>query len=163
MIFNYIKIAWRNISKSKFFSFVNIFGLSVGLASCMLIALYLNYETSYDNYHKNVGNLYEVGTTIINKGEKGDNKPLTSPPIAAALKQEFPEVEETARLLPLVTDEKNLVQYSPADGEKKSFLEENGFIADATFFDLFTYNFIEGNPINALKNPNSIVISESMA
>src|SRR5579872_2276220 len=163
MIKNYLTIAWRNIMKNKFFSFVNIFGLSVGLACCMLIALYLHYETSYDSYHKNIANLYQVGTTSIKKGEKDNKNPYTSPPIAAALKREFPEVNETARLLALVTDDKNLVQYNAPGGEKKSFLEDNGFIADPSFFKLFTYHFIEGNPNNALKNPNTIVISELMA
>jgi len=163
MIKNYLKIAWRNMMKNKFFSIVNIFGLSVGLACCMLITLYLHYETSYDSYQKNIKNLYQVGTTSIKKGEKDNKNPYTSPPIAAALKQEFPEVDETARLLALMTDDKNLVQYNSPGGEKKSFLEENGYIADPSFFRLFTYNFIEGNPHSALRNPNTIVISETMA
>jgi putative ABC transport system permease protein len=140
--------------RNKFFSFVNILGLSVGLACCMLIALYLHYETSYDSYHKNINNLYQVGT---------NKQPFTSPPIAAALKQEFAEVDETARLLPLMSDDKTLVQYTVPGAGKKSFLEENGFIADPSFFSLFTYNFIEGNPVTALKNPNTIVISEDIA
>ncbi|EHQ26295.1 ABC transporter permease [Mucilaginibacter paludis] len=163
MIRNYIKIAWRNIMKNKAFSCINIFGLSAGLTCCMLIALYLHYETSYDSYHKNIDNLYQVGTTMIKKGKKDDNTAHTSPPISAALKQEFPEIAETARLVNLFTDEVNLVQYTTPANQKKSFLEEHGFIADPAFFKLFTYNFIEGQPDNALANPNTIVISENMA
>jgi putative ABC transport system permease protein len=163
MIKNYIKVAWRNMMKNKSFSIINIFGLSVGLGCCMLIALYLRYETSYDSYQTNIKNLYQVGTTSIKTGEKDHKTPYTSPPIAAALKQEFPEVDETARLLALETDDKNPVQYTTPAGEKKSFLEDNGFIADPTFFKLFTYHFEEGSPDKALNNPNTIVISEAMA
>ena len=163
MVRNYIKIAWRNMMKNKFFSIVNIFGLSAGLASCMLIALYLHYETSYDSYQKNIDNLYQVGTINVKRGEKDDKSPNTAPPVAAAMKQEFPEVAESTRLLNLFADDKNLVQYNPADGDKKAFLEDHGFIADASFFHLFTYDFIEGNGNDALKNPNTIVISQNMA
>ncbi|MCR8556858.1 ABC transporter permease [Mucilaginibacter sp. BJC16-A38] len=163
MIKSYFKIAWRSMMKNKFFSIVNIFGLSVGLTCCMLIALYLHYETSYDSYQKNIANLYQVGTVNIKKGEKNDKSPFTAPPVAGALKQEFPEIAECTRLLNLFTDDVNLVQYAPANGDKKSFLEGHGFLADSSFFKMFTYNFIEGNASIALANPNSAVISEAMA
>jgi putative ABC transport system permease protein len=68
MIRNYFKIGWRNMMKNKFFSFINIFGLSVGLACCMLIALYLNYETSFDTQHKNAPNIYQVITAFVQNG-----------------------------------------------------------------------------------------------
>lgn len=148
--------------KNKFFSIVNIFGLSVGLTCCMLIALYLHYETSYDSYHKNIGNLYQVGTMTILKDVKPDKSPFTSPPVAAALKQEYPEIAECTRLLNLFTDKENLVQYTPPAGDKRSFLEGHGFLADASFFKMFDYDFIEGNS-NALNEPNTAVLSESMA
>src|ERR1700753_1581542 len=113
MISNYIKIAWRNLMKSKFFSFVNIFGLSVGLACCMLIALYLNYETGYDSYQKNAKNLYQVGTSFVTKGEKDSPMAFTSPPVAAAMKEEYPEVADYTRLLALLGDKKVLIKYTP--------------------------------------------------
>lgn len=147
--------------KNKFFSIVNIFGLSVGLACCMLIALYLHYETSYDSYQKNIENLYQVGTSFVKTGEKDYPMPYTSPPVAAALKQEFPEIAESTRLFG--SEDDYLIQYNPVNGDKKSFLEQHGNIADPSFFKLFTYNFIEGNPNSALTNPNTIVISENMA
>src|ERR1700744_2575599 len=160
MIRNYLKITWRNMMTNKFFSFVNTFGLSIGLACCMFIAVYVHYETSYDSYQKNIDRLYEVGTVLKNKGEKEASQPFTSPPIAAALKQQFPEVEETARLLPLNNDDKNLVQDIAPGGKNRSFLEQDGYIAAPSFFTLFTYDFIEGSPANALTKPNTIVISE---
>lgn len=148
--------------KNKFFSIVNIFGLSVGLTCCMLIALYLHYETSYDSYHKNIDNLYQVGTMTILKDVKPDKSPFTSPPVAAALKQEYPEIAECTRLLNLFTDKENLVQYTPPTGDKRSFLEGHGFLADASFFKMFDYDFIEGNS-NALNEPNTAVLSENIA
>jgi len=163
MIRNYIKIAWRNMMKSKFFSFVNIFGLSAGLACCMLIALYLKYETSYDSYQKNIGNLYQVGTIFVKEGTK-DSKTVNTPaPLAPGLKQEFPEIQESARLLNLFTEDKTLIQFKPLSGEKKSFLEDKGYLTDPSFFKMFTYNFIEGSPVNALNRPNTTVISEDLA
>jgi putative ABC transport system permease protein len=110
MIRNYLKIAWRNLMKNKVFSFINVFGLSIGLTCCMLITLYINHETSYDNYHKNIGNLYQLGTTFVKDG-KDDRTPNTPAPMAFAMKQEFPEIEETARIMALFADDKTLLQY----------------------------------------------------
>jgi len=104
MLKSYFKIAWRNLVHNKFFSSINIFGLSAGLACCMLIALYLHYETSYDRYHKNIGDLYQVGTTFITKGEKQNNVYRTPAPMAWALKKEFPEVVTSTRLLGSMDD-----------------------------------------------------------
>src|ERR1700761_7223114 len=119
MLKSYFKIAWRGIMKNKVFSFINIAGLAIGLTCCMLIALYLSYENGYDSYQKNIDRLYQVGTVNIRKDQKPDVAPYTSPPVSAALKQEFPEIEESTRLLNLFNDEVNLMQYTPASGEKK--------------------------------------------
>ena len=163
MIKNYFKIGWRNMMKNKFFSFINIFGLSVGLACCMLIALYLNYETSFDSQHKNAPNIYQVLTAFIQNGSKRMKLPNTPAPMAGALKQEYPEILQSARLLKLFIDDKTIIQYNPASGERKSLLEQNGFLADQSFFKIFTYNFTEGNAANALVSPRTIVISKKLA
>jgi putative ABC transport system permease protein len=89
--------------------------------------------------------------------------PNTPAPMGGALKREFPEVVESARLLKLFIEDKTIVQYNPASGERKSFLEEKGYLADASFFKIFTYNFTEGNATNALANPRTIVISQKLA
>ncbi|WP_238989267.1 ABC transporter permease [Mucilaginibacter terrigena] len=149
--------------KNKFFSFINIFGLSVGLACCMLIALYLKYETSYDIQHKNAPNIYQVITAFMQNGSTRMKMPNTPAPMAGALKQEYPEVVESARLLKLFVDDKTIIQYNPANGERKSLLEQNGFLADQSFFKIFTYNFTEGSPANALTNPRTIVLSKKLA
>src|SRR5260370_23869692 len=162
MIKNYLKIAWRNLLKNKIFSFINIFGLSVGLTCCMLISVYLYNEVSYDKYHKNIDQLYQLATTFVKDG-KEDKTPNTPAPMAAAMKQEFPEIKETARLMALFAEDKTLMQYKEGNTAPKSFYETKGYMADASFFQLFTYNFIEGNPAVALKEPNTIVVSEEIA
>src|SRR5215211_2077006 len=154
MLINYIKIAWRNIKSNKLYSFINIFGLAIGFTCCLLITLYIFHETSYDKYHKNINQLYELATTFVKDG-KDDPKPNTPAPMAAAMKQEFPEIEETTRILQLFGEDKTLLQYKPDNGETKSFYETKGFAADSTFFRLFSYQFIEGNARTCLDAPNT--------
>ena len=163
MIKNYLKIAWRNLMKNKVFSFINIFGLSVGLACCLLIALYIFHETSYDSYHKNIKQLYQLGTIFQREGKDMDKMPNTPAPMANAMKQEFPEIAETARLMMLFAEDKTLLQYKGGNSLPKSFYETKGYMADASFFKLFTYHFIEGDPATALVNPNTVVLSEEIA
>jgi putative ABC transport system permease protein len=162
MIKNYFKIAWRNLMKNKVFSFINIFGLSIGLACCMLITLYILNETNYDRYHENADNIYQVGTEF--KG-LGNFKKLPNTPAALGemMKQVFPEIQQTTRLMRLFNEDKTLLQYSPQSDAIKSFYETKGYVADSTFFRMFTYHFTEGNPATALSNPNSVVLSEDIA
>jgi putative ABC transport system permease protein len=162
MLQNYLKIAWRNIRNNKLFSFLNIFGLSIGFTCCLLVALYIGHETSYDHHHKNADRLYELATTFVKDG-KDDPKPNTPGPMAAAMKQEYPEIEETTRLLQLFAEDKTLLQYKTDNKETKSFYETKGFAADSTFFRLFSYRFLEGDPRTALDAPNSVVINEEIA
>jgi putative ABC transport system permease protein len=162
MLRNYLKVAWRNIRNNKLFSFLNIFGLSIGFTCCVLIALYIIHETSFDHHHKNADRLYEVATAFVKDG-KDDLKPNTPAPMAAAMKQEFPDIEETTRLLQLFAEDKTLLQYTPDNEQTKSFYETKGFAADSTFFRLFTYQFIEGNPRTCLNAPNTVVINEEIA
>ena len=162
MIKNYLKIAWRNLMKSKTFSFINIFGLSVGLTCCMLITVYIYHELSYDSYHKNINQLYQLGTIFVKDG-KEDKTPNTPAPMAAAMKQDFPEITETARMMPLFAEDKTLLQYKEGNAAPKSFYESKGYMADPSFFKLFTYNFIEGDAVTALIEPGTIVLSEEIA
>ncbi|MBD0377261.1 MAG: ABC transporter permease, partial [Flavisolibacter sp.] len=163
MLKNYFKIAWRNLMKSKIFSFINIFGLATGLTCCMLISLYLYNELSYDTYHKNIDRLYQLGTTFMKKGEKGERTPNTPAPMAQAMKQEFPEIGDATRIMSLFAEDKTLLRYTEDDGASKSFYETKGYVADSNFFTLFTYHFVEGNPKTALTNANTVVLNEEIA
>lgn len=162
MIRNYLKIAWRNLMKNKVFSFINIFGLAVGLTCCILISLYIYHETSYDKHLPNGDRIYQLGTTFIDQGveEKGTN---TSAPLGAMLQQEFPEVEASTRILSLFRDDKTLFQVKKANGALVSFYETKGLLADSNFFQIINYTFKEGNPQTALIAANSVVISEGLA
>lgn len=162
MFKNYLKIAWRNLMKNKTFSFINIFGLSIGLTCCMLIALYLHHALSYDTYHKNASQIYQLGTNFIREG-KEDRTASTPAPMARAMQMEFPKIATSTRLLKAFVDDKTLFQYTTSLGSVRSFYETNGYLADSTFFHVFTYRFREGNPATALLNPNSLVIAEEIA
>src|SRR5580692_7366757 len=138
MFSNYFKIAFRGLRKNKLFSFINIFGLSVGLVCCMLIVLYLYDELGYDAYHKNTSGLYQVGTVFITGG-KEDRFPAEPAVMAENLKHDFPEIDKTARVLvfDFFGEYKTLVQYLQPDGTQRSFYETKACAADASFFDLF--------------------------
>ena len=162
MLKNYLTIAWRNLMKSKIFSFINILGLAIGLTCCMLITLYINNELSYDKHHRNIDRLFQLGTVFVKDG-KDERLANTPAPMADAMKQEYPEIEQSTRLMALFAEDKTLLQYKEGNEAPKSFYETKGYIADPSFFKLFTYHFIEGNPATALENSNKIVLNEEIA
>ena len=154
MFRNYLKTAIRNLLRHKGFSFINIAGLALGMASCILILLWVLDERSYDRYHKNADQLYRV----VVKG-KMSNREIhfaTSPaPLARALVDEFPEVLRATRLL---RSRNVLVRY-----REKHINESLILYTDPNFFDVFSIPLIEGNPKEALDLPNSVVITKKAA
>jgi len=157
MFRNYLKISIRNITKHRIHSAINILGLTVGLACCLFILLWVQDELSYDRFNKNLDNLYRV----ILEYPRGSQTTFTSyaaPAAAEWLKNNIPEVVESARFRIVANRPQILVKY----GEKQYFEEKFGF-GDAELFDLFTFPFLSGDPKTALSNPNSIVLSEDMA
>ncbi len=161
MLHNYLKIALRNLRRSKSFSAINILGLSVGMACCMLLLLYIRSELSFDRHQEHADELYLLGSrsTI---GQNADREfPTASAPYGPALKDEYPDVVQMARLY--TADEKTLFQVREQGKSLLSFYETKGYQVDSTFFDLFTYSFIEGNPKTALTAPRSVVLSEEVA
>jgi putative ABC transport system permease protein len=157
---NYLKITWRNVRSNKFISFINVFGLAVGLTCCMLITLYLHREFTYDQYHKKSERIYQLGTEF--SGTVNWKTAASPSPMGPTLQTEYPEIETTARLLNLFVDDKTLLQYTDEKGAVKSFYETRGFLADSTFFQVFDYQFAEGNA-QSLMEPNSIVLSTEIA
>ncbi|MFO7256825.1 MAG: ABC transporter permease [Bacteroidota bacterium] len=156
MLQNYFKVAIRNLFRTKIFSLINILGLSLGVACCLLLALYVQDEFSYDRHHERLDDLYRINTQF--EGVIGfDKLGSVSPPIAMTLKEELPEVEEAARVVASFTDQ-DLIQY-----EDKKFFEKDAYVADSTLFDVLTYEFIEGNPKKALTDANTVVLSEPLA
>jgi putative ABC transport system permease protein len=162
MIRNYFKIAWRNVMKNKVFSFINIFGLSVGLTCCMLIALYMNHEYGYDTHHKNGDRIYQLGTNFMTEG-KDEKAANTAAPLGSMMQQDFPEIAAATRMLKLFRDDKTLLQVADAKGSPISFYETNGYLVDSNFFGVLTYSFKEGTSATALTEPNTVVLSEGLA
>jgi putative ABC transport system permease protein len=157
MIQNFFKVAIRNLIRNKAFSSINIFGLAAGLATCLLILLYVADELSYDKHHNDGDRVYRIVYTTH------DGTWASQPaPVAAAMKEDFPEVEEVTRLLKLPGMDKVLIKYTEANTTKK-FYEKDGYYVDPTFFKLFTYHFVHGDPQTSLDEPNSIVIGETLA
>ncbi len=153
MFKNYLKIALRNIKRQKVYSFINIVGLTVGMACCILIFLWVQDELSYDKFHKNVNDIYRVVYEAYSTGQ-AVNSWRTPPPLAPMMKDTFPEIEDSVRFH---RQESNLVKH-----KQQSHRQTAGF-ADASVFKIFTFNFVKGNPESALKNPYSAVITEAMA
>jgi putative ABC transport system permease protein len=157
MLFNYLKIALRNLLRSKTYSFINILGLSVGIACCLMLALYIEDEVRYDKHHARLDDFYRIITQF--ETERGlDKLASTSPPITMAMWDEIPEVESAARVLNPPGVAQNLIRY-----QDKLFYEADGFIADSTFFDLFSYDLLEGNPKTALIEAQSVVLADHLA
>ena len=161
MIKNYFKIAWRNLSRNKAFSFINIFGLAIGLATCLLIMLYIFDESSYDKQHKNADSIFRIASVSSLKG-KAETWAAAAAPLAGAITTELPEVEQATRLMTFPDIETMLLKYNN-NTVQKAFFENKGYYVDSTFFQLFTYDFIYGNAGTALSGTNSLVISEQLS
>ncbi len=154
MFRNYLKIALRNIRKYKGFSAINILGLALGLASCIFILLYVQFEHSYDNYHKDAERTYRVRIQLRSEFFNADY-PMVSFRIAPAYRESFPEIEEVARLY---RRSNRLISY-----KENSFYESGFFYADQEIFDVLTIPLIIGDPKTVLAEPNSIILTEEMA
>ncbi|RIV17251.1 ABC transporter permease [Fibrisoma montanum] len=161
MLRNYLKIAVRNLLRSKSFSAINILGLSVGMTCCMLLLLYIRSELSFDKHHEHADNLYLLGSKAKIGQNAGREWPNASAPYGPAVKADYPEVVQMARLFAL--DEKALLQVREQGKAVVSFYETKAYQVDSTFFDLFSYTFIEGSPKHALTDLHSVVLSEEVA
>lgn len=156
MLQNYLKIAIRTLRKQVGFAFINIIGLAIGLACCLLITLYVVDELSYDRYHDKADRIYRINSDIKFGGN--DMHMAVSPdPIGPTLVQDYPQVENFVRLHDRGTW---LVK---KQGSSTNLREQPVFFADSTLFDVFTFPLVAGDPKRALTEPNSVVISESAA
>lgn len=154
MLNNYFNVTYRNLLKYKFYSLINVFGLSVGIASVIFIALYVTTELSFDTYNKNYHRIYRVCVKGKITGEVL-NQAVTAAPMAEAIKNEVPHVRHVTRIARFGDW---LVQYG-----NLRFNETNFLFADSSFFDVFSIPFIYGDPKTALNKPKSLVITEATA
>ena len=153
MIKNYFKIALRKLWRQKVFSFINIMGLAVGMTACFLIYLYVHFETSYDAFNTKANRIYRIITDIKTPSDLLQWS-STSAPMAINMQRDFPEVESAVR----ISGQSFLVR---KDNEK--FQENNTIMADSTLFNIFDFPLVYGNKNTALKEPMSIVLSQTAA
>lgn len=155
MFRNYFKVALRNINKYRFYSAINILGMTTGIAACLLIVLWVTDEVSYDRFHKDADRMYVVG---LNGRISGQNIRVsnTCTPLAPTLVAEVPEVEEATRVIPFYGEPS--IKF-----DDKSFLEEKVFFADSNFFEFFTFELLHGDTRTVLKEPNMVVLTSETA
>src|SRR5450432_3673914 len=157
MLKNFFKTSLRFLSKNKTYSFINIFGLALGTLCCVYIILYVTDQYSYDKQQRDGKDIYRIVTRLDLAGDK-HNSGAASPPIAPTMKKDFGEVVQYARLAPTLGVSKHLLTY-----KEKSVYEEDAMYADSTLFDIFSYHFVYGSPVNALKEPFSLVLFKPLA
>ena len=153
MLKHQLKIVWRQLKRHKVFSFINIAGLSVGIAAALLILLWVEDELNFDRFHEHQGNIYR----IVGDWDKyqWDGFEGTPGPLAPALKDELPGIKAAARV---VEQHRKLFSYG-----NKTFYEDGGILADPEFFQIFSFPFVRGNPETALSGPYDIIVTKSMA
>lgn len=154
MFRSYLKVAFRNLFLKKGISSINIAGLAMGLASFTVICLYVQYELSYDRYNIDFRRIYRVVGVDLSGGKTSEYA-RTPAPLAGALRSEFPEIANTVRLF---KSDKVLI----GSAEKKCY-EENVFLADPSILSVFTFPMVEGDPLAALKEPRSIILTQETA
>lgn len=154
MLKNYLKIAFRNLLNQKFYSAINIIGLSIGISACIFVTLYIKHDLNYDRYHKNAEQIYRIGFSATEEGKTfymAQSPALLGP----TLKNIYPEIKKYSRIY---FSERSLVKV----GDIKNY-EDRISYADSTFFEIFTYDVLVGNKAEFLKKANSIVLTESTA
>ncbi|MDH4221080.1 MAG: ABC transporter permease, partial [Candidatus Aminicenantes bacterium] len=155
MFKNYLMVAVRNLKRQKGYSLINILGLAIGMALCLLILVYVQDELSYDGFHEKADRIYRIAQVEDHDGQILHYMRIGGG-INSRLETDFPEsIEKTARLLP--TGE----VWTRFDD--KLYREDRIYVADETFFDIFSFEFLDGDPETALKEPNSIVLNRTTA
>jgi putative ABC transport system permease protein len=158
MIKNYLKVAWRNLLKRKTYALINILGLATGMAVCLLIVLFVQSELNYDQQHERGKNIYRLVLDRIYPG-RTTSYAIIPQSIGAAVKAEFPEVQESVRLFNFTGDNGN---FFLRIGDKV-FEEKRVFAVDSNFFRVFSAKMLKGDVGTALMKPNSVVINETTA
>jgi putative ABC transport system permease protein len=154
MFRNYLKTAWRNIRKNKLFSFINILGLSIGIATCFIIMLYVQDELSYDRFNKNADNIARVIFHANINGGKIDES-VVMPPVAQTMKNDFPGVQDATRIRDFGTPK---IKYN-----NSFFKDDRLALVDPNFFSIFTLPMIEGDAKTALAQPDGVVLTRETA
>lgn len=154
MFINYLKTAVRNLFKRKGYSLINIAGLAIGIATCLLILMFVNDELSYDSFNNKADRIYRVAAAFM-QGGKNFNVAVIAPPVAQALIDECPEVENAVRFR-----QRGRFIFQHKDN---IFKETKVSYVDPSFFDIFSIPLLRGDPADALKQPNTLILSQKTA
>ncbi|MEN0055332.1 MAG: ABC transporter permease [Mucilaginibacter sp.] len=155
MLKNYLLVAFRNLSKNKAFSFINIIGLAIGMAACLLILQYVNFELSFDSFNAKKDRIYRINQDRYNNGKLSTQWAGGAFAPGNAFKAVLPEIEDFVKI---VGDGQALANYK----DQKMVIKDNYFVGEG-FFNVFSYPLISGDPKTALKDPYSVVITEEVA
>jgi putative ABC transport system permease protein len=158
MLGNYLKTTWRHLARHRILAFIHLAGLSVSMAACMLIFIWIHYQLSFDRSLKNAGDIYRVYSKILIKGNNFTSS-MAPPPLADLLKREFPEVLAATRIWKY----NNLTVGNEENGRKDKIFNEEVYQADSSFFQIFNYKILQGNPAASMTRPFTVVISRSTA
>jgi putative ABC transport system permease protein len=155
---NYFKTAFRNLKRNKSYAFINVLGLTVGIAASLLIFLVIQYETSFDNFHKKKDSIYRLGTEFHTQDGVGYSDGVSFP-VAAALRIDFPQLKEVAAIF----RNGDQITIEQDDRQLKKLREDNFYYAEPEFFKMFDFGWLEGNPQSCLKDPHSAVLTQATA
>src|ERR1700681_4711719 len=156
MLRNHLKLAFRNLYNRKGYTLLNILGLAIGIACCLLIFQYVAYEKSYDSFHDKANQIVRLRLDEYQKGKLAWQSATVYPAIAPTMKKEFPEVEDFCRLI-----DANFLLTNDANHAK--FKETKGYFADPSSLDMLGVTLVKGNLSTPLDGPNKILLSESTA
>jgi len=158
MIKNYVKTAWRNLARNKSYTAINIVGLAVGIAACLLIFLVIHFETSFDNFHKKKDSIYRVVSAF--KTPEGINYDSGVPlPTAQGLRFDYPQLQVAS----IFKSESEIAVLGSNGQLLKKFKENQVYFVDPQFFDIFDFDWLSGNKKTALTEPNTVVLTQDMA
>jgi len=160
MIKNYFKIAFRGFWKHKLFTLINIIGLSIGISAAVVIYLIVHFDFTFDKFHKDGDHIYRVVTNYSFQGEAGNNSGVCGP-LTIAMKTQVSGVETTAPFYTLY--QPNILIQGKGDVPRKFMNQDNVVLADQQYFKLFNYKWLAGSSVNALKEPNTVVLTSEQA
>jgi len=153
MIKNYLKIAFRNLLKHKIYALINALGLSIGIGSCLFILVISRYEYTYDQYHEKKDKIYRLTDRIHSSETRTVHTAACPAPWGPAMLRDYPEIEKCVRYL----------LRGHTLRKEDNPIAENFVYTDPDIFEVFSYNLISGDPATALENPNSLILTTTMA
>ena len=160
MLKNYLKIAWRTLRRQKGYSLLNIAGLTLGMACCLLLFQYVAYETSYDEFHTKKEQIFRAAIEYTQRGVHQEVSPYVAPIFGPTMAHEVPGIARYARYHPNYGDA--VISYQGADGDR-TFTERGALLVDSTFLSLFDYPLVRGDRSQALRRPQTLLMSETTA